>query len=147
MSWRRFAKQAYRERQLDLELSFHLEQRIADHVASGMSPEQARRRAMMEFGALDRVKEECREVHWETVVVESLYRDFRFAVRNLMKDRRFSLLAVLALALGIGAATVTFSALYGVLLNTFPFKDADQVTSFAIVDRSRPPCAQPRWIR
>ena len=56
----------------------------------------------------------------------------------MRKDRRFSALAVLALGLGIGAATVIFSAFYGVILNTFAFKDADQVTTFFIVDQSRP---------
>jgi putative ABC transport system permease protein len=60
--------------------------------------------------------------------------DLRYAIRSLAKDRRFSLLAILALALGIGAATVIFSAVYGVVLNTFPFKDANQVISFAIHD-------------
>jgi len=60
--------------------------------------------------------------------------DFRFALRTLAKNWRFSSLAVLALALGIGSATVIFSAIYGVILNTFPFADADQVTSFGIQD-------------
>lgn len=64
--------------------------------------------------------------------------DFRFAFRNLRKDRRFSILAILALALGIGSATVIFSAVYGVILNTFPFRDADQVTSFGIQDLDNP---------
>jgi putative ABC transport system permease protein len=67
-----------------------------------------------------------------------LRQDFRFAFRSLAKDRRFSLLSILALALGIGASTVIFSAVYGVILNTFPFRDADQVTSFGIQDLENP---------
>ncbi|HWG57882.1 MAG TPA: ABC transporter permease [Candidatus Acidoferrales bacterium] len=67
-----------------------------------------------------------------------LWQDLRLAIRGLNRDRRFTLLAVLALALGIGAATVIFSAFYGVILNTFPFKHADQVTSFAITDLAHP---------
>jgi predicted permease len=133
MSWFRFTSK--RERELERELRFHLEQRMADNLASGMSSDEARRRALLEFRGMERVKEECRELHWESVG-EGIWLDLRFAIRNLRKDPRFSLLAVMALGLGIGAATVVFSALYGVLLNTFPFKDADQVTSFAIVDQS-----------
>lgn len=68
----------------------------------------------------------------------SLWQDLRFATRSLNKDRRFTLLAVLALALGIGSATVIFSAFYGVILNTFPFEHAGQVTSFAVVDKAHP---------
>jgi len=67
-----------------------------------------------------------------------LLQDFRFAIRGLRKDRRFALLAILALAMGIGSATVVFSAIYGVILNTFPFRDADQVTSFGIEDLKNP---------
>jgi putative ABC transport system permease protein len=67
-----------------------------------------------------------------------LLQDFRFAIRSLTKDRRFALLAILALAMGIGSATVIFSAIYGVILNTFPFRDADQVTSFGIQDLTNP---------
>jgi putative ABC transport system permease protein len=67
-----------------------------------------------------------------------LLQDFRFAVRNLRRDRRFALLAILALAMGIGSSTVIFSAIYGVILNTFPFRDADQVTSFGIQDLTNP---------
>jgi putative ABC transport system permease protein len=67
-----------------------------------------------------------------------ILQDFRFALRSLAKDRRFASLAILALALGIGSATVIFSAIYGVILNTFPFRDADQVTSFGIEDLSNP---------
>ena len=117
MGWHPFAKQASRERQLEAELRFHLEQRISDNVASGMSPVEARRRALLEFGSLDRVKEECRALHWETAV-ESLYCDFRYTLRLLARDVRFSILAILALGLGIGSATVIFSAVYGVILNS-----------------------------
>lgn len=137
MGWHPFAKRALREKQLEAELQFHLEQRIADNLASGMTAEEARRRALMEFSNIERVKEECRDLHWETAA-ESLYRDLRYTVRALVKDRRFTLLAVLALALGIGSATVIFSAFYGVILNTFAFKNADEVTAFYIVDQDHP---------
>lgn len=63
-----------------------------------------------------------------------LSQDFRFALRSLTKYRSFAILAILSLSLGIGSVTVIFSAVYGVILNTFPFRDADQVTSFGIQD-------------
>ena len=61
-----------------------------------------------------------------------LWQDLRFAVRSLNKDRRFTLLAVLALALGIGSVTVIFSAVYGVVLDTFPYAHYDRMVSFSI---------------
>lgn len=67
-------------------------------------------------------------------VLGSLWQDLRFAIRSLNKNRRFTLLAVLALALGIGSATVIFSAVYGVILNTFGYEHPDQIISFAIHD-------------
>ncbi len=66
--------------------------------------------------------------------MNEVLQDLRYSIRSLAKDRRFSLLAILALALGIGSATIIFSAVYGVVLNTFPFRNADQVVSFAIHD-------------
>src|SRR5262249_21399288 len=137
MAWGHSSKQAKRERQLDAELRFHLEQRIADNIASGMKPEEARRSALMEFHGIERAKEEGRGLHWASVI-DGLVHDFRYTLRSLRRDRRFPLLAVLALALGIGSATVIFSAFYGVILNTFAFRNADQVTAFYIVDRDHP---------
>lgn len=67
----------------------------------------------------------------------ALLRDLRFAIRSIYKDGRFAVLAMIALALGIGAATVIFSVIYGVILNTFPFPNSDRITSFAIHDVRR----------
>ena len=66
-----------------------------------------------------------------------VWQDLRYAVRSLHKDRRFTLLAVLALALGIGSATIIFSAVYGVILNTFGYDNPDQIVSFAIHDATQ----------
>ena len=98
MRWiRRLTDKPRAEKELDRELRFHLEQQIADYIAAGMSPAKARRRARMEFGGLERVKEEVRDAHWETGL-DNLFRDFRHALRNLRKDRRFTLVAIFALA-------------------------------------------------
>jgi predicted permease len=126
MNWiiRLFRKQQA-EKQLDAELRFHLERQIADGIAAGMSPEDARRRARVEFGGLERVKEEVRDIRWETHL-DNFFRDFRYSFRNLRKDRRFAFIAILALALGIGASTVVFSVVYSVFFHALPYKDFDR---------------------
>ena len=91
-------------------------------MAAGISPEEARRRAILEFGGLERVKEEVREARWETHL-DNLLRDFWYAVRNLRKDRPFTFLSVFALVLGIGAATVVFSVVYSAIFDALPYKD------------------------
>src|SRR5215470_7532874 len=112
MKWlRRFTQRALSEKRLDSELQFHLQQRTADYVAEGIPPEEAHRRAVLEFGGVERFKEECRETHWENQA-DILGRDFRFALRGLMKDRGFACIAILALALGIGFSTIVFSIFY-----------------------------------
>src|SRR5437667_8003931 len=99
MRWiRRLFQKSHAEEQLDQELRFHLDRQIADYIAAGISPEEARRRATLEFGGLDRVKEEVRDTHWETHF-DNLFRDFRYVIRNLRRDRRLALTAILTLAL------------------------------------------------
>jgi len=119
---RRLFQKSRAEKELDKELRFHLDRQIADYVAAGLSPEEARRRAQMEFGGVERVKEEVRDTHWETHL-DNLFRDFRYALRNLRKDRRFAFIAIFALALGIGASTVVFSVVYDVFFRAFPYKE------------------------
>src|SRR5215470_10272433 len=102
MKWlRRFTQRALAEKRLDSELQFHVEQRTEDYLAEGIARDEARRQALLEFGGVERFKEECRETHWENQV-DSVGRDFRFALRGLMKDRGFACVPILALALGIG---------------------------------------------
>jgi len=119
---RRLFQKSHAEKELDQELLFHLERQVADYVATGIAPEEARRRARLEFGGLERVKEEVRDTRRETIL-DNLFRDFRFALRNLRKDRRFAFIAILALALGIGASTVVFSVVYSVFFHALPYKD------------------------
>jgi len=81
MRWyRRFFRRQIAEKQMDAELRFHLEQQIADYVAAGFAPEEARRRARLEFGGLDQTKEECREVG-AAHFLETLAQDVRFGLR------------------------------------------------------------------
>jgi hypothetical protein len=127
MNWlRRLFHKSSADSELDKELLSHLERQIADYVAAGTSPAEARRRARLEFGGIERVKEEVRDTRWETHL-DNLLRDFRYALRTLRKDRRFSLIAIFALALGIGASTIVFSVFYNLFFNAFAAKNASRL--------------------
>jgi putative ABC transport system permease protein len=114
------------ENQLDAELRDHLERQIADYIAAGMSPQEACRRAHLDFGGLESIKQQTRESRRGNLL-ESLFQDLRYAIRNLRKDRRFAMIAIFALALGIGASTVVFSIFYNLFFNAFAAKDASRL--------------------
>ncbi|MGA2097640.1 MAG: ABC transporter permease [Candidatus Acidiferrum sp.] len=137
MRWlRRIWQKPLVEKRLDSELQFHLEQQIADYIAAGMTREEAQRRANLEFGGVERFKEECREARWENHL-ELLYRDLQSTLRGLRKDPRFTIVAVMALALGIGASTAMFSVLYNALVAPFPYKDQGRLVTLRIRDLDR----------
>jgi len=121
---------------LDEELKFHIELKIVDYIATGMDPEEARSTALRAFGGVEKAREECRDMRG-TNLIENCWQDLRYAVRTLFKDRRFALLAIFALSLGIGASTVVFSVVYDGLLNPYPYKDANGISIFQIHDVER----------
>src|SRR5580704_7480289 len=123
--------------EMDEEMRLHIQNRAEDLERSGLSREEAERRARIEFGGVERFKEEVRDVRWETRV-ENLFRDLRHAVRSLWKDKRFAFVAVFALALGIGASTVVFSVFYNLMFNAFAAKDANRLVVPVVQDAERP---------
>ena len=127
MHWlRRLFRKQQAEKQLDAELRFHVERQISHYIAAGVSPEEARRRAQLDFGGLESIKQQTRESRRGNFL-ETSFQDLRYAIRNLRKDRRFAMIAIFALALGIGASTVVFSVFYNLFFNAFAAKDAGRL--------------------
>ena len=113
------------------EIQFHLDQQIAENLAAGMTPEEARRAAMRTFGSPTFLKEETRDT-WGRAWLEQIAQDFRYGLRSLRKGPGFSAVAILSLALGIMATTAMYSVIYGVVLNPFPYKDVDNLMSVRV---------------
>ncbi len=111
---------------LDDELRFHLEQQIAENVAAGMSPEEARHAALRAFGNPAALRDQARET-WNWSGVESVLRDLRIGGRTLLRTPAFALIAIGVMALCIGAATSLFTVMRSVLLRPLPFKDPDKL--------------------
>ena len=124
----------FRRDQLDddlaQEISAHLDLAIEDNLKSGMSPAEARRQALAQFGGPQQAKENHRDAR-SLPMIETLAQDLRYAFRTLRKDRSFTAIAILILALGIGANIVVFSVVNTLLLRPLPFHNSAQLAWIA----------------
>ncbi|HMD32721.1 MAG TPA: ABC transporter permease, partial [Candidatus Acidoferrales bacterium] len=114
------------ESEMNDELRFHMEQQAKKHTAAGIAPEEAARRARIELGGVEQVREECRDARG-TRLLETLVQDVRHGLRMLRRNAGFTTVAVLTLALGIGANTAVLSVANAVLWRSLPFPNSSQL--------------------
>jgi len=121
------------DQELDEEVRFHVQQQTEVNMQAGMNPEEARYAALRQFGWVESIKEKCRDqrgARW----IEDLQSDVWFALRTMSKNRGFTAIAMVTLALGIGANTGIFSVVYTVLLKPLPFENAGSLVWLREVD-------------
>jgi len=124
--WHRLRNHKQVEAQLDAELRYDYDQRVAANIRAGMDECEAHCAARLAFGGLEQIKEECRDARGTRWLLD-LWQDFRFALRTLRQKPGFAAVAILTLALGIGATTVMFTVIDGVLLKPLPYPEPERL--------------------
>ena len=127
---RSFFRKRQRDADLEAEIAAHLEMAIEENLERGLSPAEARRQALIRFGGIEPAKEKHRETRG-LMNLDILLQDLKYTFRTLGRDRAFTIVAVLILALGIGANIAVFSVVNNLLLRPLPFPDAHQLVWIA----------------
>jgi putative ABC transport system permease protein len=128
MSWKQLFRRAARDQEFDREIAFHIDQLTQTGIAEGLTPEEAHRRSILEFGGREQVKQSVREVH-ASAALESLAFNWRAAMRFLRRSPSFSAAIILTLGIGIGANSAVFSAIDAVILRPLPYPDGDRLVA------------------
>lgn len=128
MSWRNLFRRVYRDDEYDREISFHIDQLIQQGISEGLTPEEARRRASIEFGGREQVKQSVREAH-ASALIENIAFNGRAAMRFLRRSPSFSAAVILTLGFGIGANSAVYSAVDALILRPLPYPDGDQLVA------------------
>jgi putative ABC transport system permease protein len=126
MSWRSLFRCVSRDEEYDREISFHINQLVQDGISDGLTPEEARRRAIIEFGGREQVKQSVRDVH-ASALIEKITFNTRAAMRFLRRSPSFSAAVILTLGLGIGANSAVFSAVDALIVRPLPYPEGDQL--------------------
>src|SRR5256714_15381690 len=133
-SWlRAIIGRSHMESEMDAELRFHVETYTEDLARGGVPRQEAMRRARIEFGGIERAKEECREARGVNIL-ESLIQDVRYGLRTLRKNSGFTVVAVLTLALGMGANAAIFGLVDSTFLRGLPFREPDRLVHIWTVE-------------
>jgi putative ABC transport system permease protein len=133
MRWWRSRRQ--REQSVSDELHFHIDELTEANLRAGMTPGEAHRQALLQFGGREQIAEECRDVH-RVVTVDNTLANLKHAFRFIGKSPSFSLTVILTLALAIGANTAVFSAVDAILLRPLPFPNSDRLVLLHQMDRT-----------
>ncbi|MGH7575031.1 MAG: ADOP family duplicated permease [Longimicrobiales bacterium] len=131
---REFLRRSAAEARMGEEMRFHIEMETAKNLREGMNPDEAKRRATVMFGGVDRHGEAMRDRR-RIRLLEDLLADVRFAVRAMRRRPGFALVAILTLAVAIGSVTTTFSVVSGVALRSLPYADPDRLVSVGVIPR------------